>query len=60
MFLAERYVRTACVAAGGGVLGEDMLQMALRMAEELPDGQVLDLETSLHPTPINPGTCTFY
>ena len=38
----------------GGELGEDMLQMALRMAQEMPD-ETLDLEQSIHPATINPG-----
>lgn len=35
-------------------LGEDMLQIAIRMASEMPD-EPLDVEDSLNPTPINPG-----
>ena len=38
----------------GGELGEDMLQMALRMAQEMPD-EALDLEHSINPSTINPG-----
>lgn len=48
------------VAAATNELGEDMLQMALRMASEMPDEQVLDLETSLNPIPINPGKYSVY
>ncbi|KAK3098409.1 hypothetical protein FSP39_019220 [Pinctada imbricata] len=36
----------------GGELGEDMLQMALRMATEMTE-PVLDLETSIEPVPVN-------
>ena len=35
-------------------LGEDMLQMALRMASEISEEPVLDLEDSLNPAPIQP------
>ncbi len=38
----------------GGEFGEDMLQMALRMAQEMPD-EALDLEHSINPSTINPG-----
>lgn len=51
-------VQVAAVAtapAQGGEFSEDMLQMALRMASEMPDEPVLDLEDSLNPTPIQPG-----
>ncbi len=38
-----------------GMMGsEDMLQMALRMAQEMPD-EALDLESNVHPATINPG-----
>ena len=38
-------------------LGEDMLQMALRMASEMTDEPVMDLENSLEPVAVNTGTC---
>ena len=42
-------------ASTGGELGEDMLQMALRMASEMSDEPVMDLETSLEPVAVNTG-----
>ncbi|KAL3881355.1 hypothetical protein ACJMK2_027804, partial [Sinanodonta woodiana] len=36
-------------------LGEDMLQMALRMASEMSSEPVMDLENSLTPVPVNTG-----
>ena len=44
--------------AQGPEFSEDMLQMALRMASEMPDEPVLDLEDQLNPTPIQPGKGT--
>lgn len=41
--------------SGGAELGEDMLQMALRMASEMSDEPVMDLETSLEPVAVNTG-----
>ena len=38
-----------------GDLGEDMLQMALRMASEMSDEPVMDLETSLEPVAVSTG-----
>ncbi|KAL4233534.1 hypothetical protein ACF0H5_008215 [Mactra antiquata] len=44
----------AVQASGGGTeLGEDMLQMALRMASEMTDEPVMDLESSLEPVAVN-------
>ncbi len=40
-------------------LGEDMLQMALRMAE-MPEEPMMDLEDSVNPTPIQPGKSTLH
>ena len=42
----------------GGFEGEDLIEVALRMANEMTD-PVLDLEDSLNPTPINPGDLVF-
>ena len=36
-------------------LGEDMLQMALRMASEMTDEPVMDLENSLEPVAVSAG-----
>ena len=41
--------------SGGGELGEDMLQMALRMASEMTDEPVMDLENSLEPVAVSSG-----
>ena len=46
---------TSSAGAGGGELGEDMLQMALRMASEMTDEPVMDLENSLEPVAVNTG-----
>lgn len=35
--------------------GEDMLQMALRMASDMSEEPVLDLEDSIQTNPIDPG-----
>ena len=37
---------------GGSELAEDMLQMALRMASEMPDEPILDLEDAVEPTAV--------
>ena len=39
----------------GDEIDEDLLETALRMAQEETEDQILDLETSLNPAPINPG-----
>jgi hypothetical protein len=41
-------------AESNGDLGEDMLQMALRMASEMSE-PVMDLENSIEPVPVNTG-----
>lgn len=46
---------TSVAPATGGELGEDMLQMALRMASEMSDEPVMDLENSLEPVAVNTG-----
>ena len=46
---------TAPPPSGGGELGEDMLQMALRMASEMTDEPVMDLENSLEPVAVSSG-----
>lgn len=43
------------VTTGGNEFGEDMLQMALRMASEMDMEPVMDLEASLAPVPVNTG-----
>lgn len=42
-------------AESNGDLGEDMLQMALRMASEMSE-PVMDLENSIEPVPVNTGS----
>lgn len=42
-------------ADSNGDLGEDMLQMALRMASEMSE-PVMDLENSIEPVPVNTGS----
>ena len=42
--------------ASGADLGEDMLQMALRMATEMSEEPAMDLENSLEPVAVNTGT----
>lgn len=42
-------------AESNGDLGEDMLQMALRMASEMTE-PVMDLESSIEPVPVNTGS----
>ena len=44
----------------GGELGEDMLQMALRMASEMSDEPVMDLENSLEPVAVSSGKYILY
>ena len=43
------------VAPNSQELGEDMLQMALRMASEMSDEPVMDLENSLEPVAVSSG-----
>ena len=45
----------AGAAAGSGELAEDMLQMALRMASEMTEEPVMDLEDSVNPAPVRRG-----
>jgi len=42
-------------AGGSGELAEDMLQMALRMASEMSEEPVMDLEDSVNPAPVRRG-----
>jgi len=42
-------------SGGNGELGEDMLQMALRMASEMTEEPVLDLEDNVDPAPVRRG-----
>jgi hypothetical protein len=49
---------SSSAGGGGGELGEDMLQMALRMASEMTDEPVMDLENSLEPVAVNTGSIT--
>ena len=42
-------------SAGSGELAEDMLQMALRMASEMSEEPVMDLEDSVNPAPVRRG-----
>ncbi|XP_053396279.1 zinc finger MYM-type protein 3-like isoform X5 [Mercenaria mercenaria] len=49
----ETSTAPAASSSGGGDLGEDMLQMALRMASEMTDEPVMDLENSLEPVAVN-------
>ncbi|XP_021352596.1 zinc finger MYM-type protein 2-like isoform X2 [Mizuhopecten yessoensis] len=44
---------TAAPGQPNGEFGEDMLQMALRMATEMTSEPVLDLESSIAPVPVN-------
>lgn len=46
-------------AESNGELGEDMLQMALRMASEMSE-PVMDLENSIEPVPVNTGVVKLY
>ena len=53
---------TSAAGAGGagtssGELAEDMLQMALRMASEMSEEPVMDLEDSVNPAPVRRGVC---
>ncbi|KAL5009829.1 hypothetical protein ScPMuIL_012134 [Solemya velum] len=50
---ADEALPQSGVAEGGNEFGEDMLQMALRMASEMDTEPVMDLETSLAPVPVN-------
>ena len=42
-------------APSSGDLGEDMLQMALRMASEMSEEPAMDLENTLEPVTVNTG-----
>lgn len=42
-------------AGASGELAEDMLQMALRMASEMTEEPVMDLEDSVNPAPVRRG-----
>ena len=42
------------VDPSNAALGEDMLQMALRMASEISEEPVLDLEDNLQANPVQP------
>jgi len=46
---------TGGAASGSGELAEDMLQMALRMASEMSEEPVMDLEDSVNPAPVRRG-----
>jgi len=46
---------TSGAAGGSGELAEDMLQMALRMASEMSEEPVMDLEDSVNPAPVRRG-----
>ena len=41
--------------SGNGELGEDMLQMALRMASEMSEEPMLDLEDNVDAAPVRRG-----
>lgn len=46
-------------AGSSGELAEDMLQMALRMASEMSEEPVMDLEDSVNPAPVRRGASHF-